>query len=152
MTPDEIRACITYANGIDPRIQMTAPNAQLWGRALGEKQAVEVTAAIQVYYERPWTSSFGKRPAVEVADIKRIIYDEKNRQIAVQSALEAGPVAREMTHEQLRRGVKERFPEEYALGVRQGNADRAYATMLREGATRQEAAHGRDLILKGMAS
>lgn len=151
MTIDEIRGCIIYANGIDPRVQMTAPNRDLWFRILGEKLVAEVTTATLVYYERPHPAG-RERPPIDATSIKRIIYDEKNRQVAVQSALEAGPVAREVTHEQLRRGVKERFPEEYALGVRQGNADRAYATMLREGATRQEAAHGRDLILKGMAS
>lgn len=90
MTPDEIRACVAYANGIDPRVQMTPPNRDLWARVLRDKRYIEVTTATQVYYERLSTSQYGRRP-VEPSDIKKIIYEETNRQGAVQSALEAAP-------------------------------------------------------------
>lgn len=93
MTPDEIRACITYANGIDPRVQMTAPNAQLWGRVLGDKQAIEVTTATLVYYERQNLTN-RDRPPIEPSAIKKIIFEETDRGKAAQSAITAAPVIR----------------------------------------------------------
>lgn len=93
MSPDEMRACITYANGIDPRVQMTAPNAQLWGRVLADKQAIEVTTATLVYYERPHPGG-RERPPIDPAAIKKIIYEETNRQTAVSTAKAALPPAR----------------------------------------------------------
>lgn len=85
MTPDEIQACIVYANGIDPRVQMTGPNKDLWGRVLGQKLYIEVTTAIQVYYERQPPSS-RDRPPVDPVAIKKIIFDETARHEAVATA------------------------------------------------------------------
>lgn len=93
MTPDELRACIVFANGIDPRIQMTAPNAQLWGRVIGHKTALKVTVATQVYYERPRING-REHPAIDPATIKRIIFDEDNRAQAMANAQTAIPFKR----------------------------------------------------------
>ncbi|MGL3805868.1 hypothetical protein ACSYDW_07185 [Paeniglutamicibacter sp. R2-26] len=93
MTPEELRACIVYANGIDPRIQMTAPNAQLWGRVVGDKTALEVTVATQVYYERPRLNG-REHPPIDPATIKRIIFDEDNRAQAMANAQTAIPFKR----------------------------------------------------------
>lgn len=87
MTPEELRACITFANGIDPRVQMTAPNAQLWGRTLGRKTALEVTTAIQVYYERPRING-REHPVIDATSVRRIINEETETETARQRALE----------------------------------------------------------------
>ena len=116
MTPDEMRACITYANGIDPRVQMTAPNAQLWGRVVGAKSAAEVVAAIQVYYERPRLNG-REHPTIDPASVKRIIAEETGRQSAVESAAKALPPARNPN------SFRQRDPERWDALVAQGAAE-----------------------------
>jgi len=113
MTPEELRACITYANGIDPRVQMTGPNAQLWGRVVGSKSAAEVTAAIQVYYERPRLNG-REHPTIDPASVKRIIADETNRMGAQESASKA------IEWKSPSNTFRARNPEEWDRLVRQG--------------------------------
>lgn len=90
MTPLELRAAITYANGIDPRVQMTGPNADLWGRTIGHKTAAEAKAAIQVYYERPRING-REHPTIDPTSIRRIINEESDRAAAHTRALEPPP-------------------------------------------------------------
>lgn len=93
MSPEELRAAITYANGIDPRVQMTHPNAELWGRTIGHKEAVEVRTAILVYYERQHPSG-RERPPIGAADIRKIIQEETTRAAAKTNAIEASKPTR----------------------------------------------------------
>lgn len=93
MTPEELRAAITYANGIDPRIQMNVPTAELWGRTVGHKLAIEVKTAILVYYER-YPANGRENPPISAAMVRRIIRDEDTRAQAMQSAQAALPPAR----------------------------------------------------------
>lgn len=87
MTDDEISGCIAYANGIDPRVQMTVPNAQLWARVIGHRTAAEVRAGIQVYYERGRING-REHPPIDPASIRRIINEAYERQDAQARALE----------------------------------------------------------------
>lgn len=93
MTPEELRAAITYANGIDPRVQMTGPNADLWGRAIGHKLAIEVKTAILVYYER-YPVSGRENPPISAPMVRKIINDEDARAQAQESAHRALPAPR----------------------------------------------------------
>lgn len=86
MKAEELRACITYANGIDPRVQMTSPNAELWGKTVGHKNALEVTTAIQVYYQRPRIND-REHPVIDPTSIRRIINSEWEREAAHQRAI-----------------------------------------------------------------
>ncbi|WP_336715366.1 hypothetical protein [Arthrobacter sp. USHLN218] len=113
MTPEELRAAITYANGIDPRVQMTHPNAELWGRTVGHKEAAEVKAAILVYYERPHPSG-RERPPVGAADIRKIIAEETERATAKNDAQKALPPARNPN------SLRARDPERWDTLVAQG--------------------------------
>lgn len=123
MTPEELRAAITYANGIDPRVQMTGPNAELWGRAVGMYQAIEVKAAILVYYERPQPPNRERAP-IDAASIRKIIQEETVRAEAQQRALE--PPKNKAPHP---KSFRERNPEEwdrlFQLGADQRRADLA---------------------------
>ncbi|WP_417372991.1 hypothetical protein [Glutamicibacter protophormiae] len=87
MTPEEVSACIAYANGIDPRVQMTVPNSQLWARVLGRKTSNEVMAGIQIYYERGRVNG-REHPAVDPTSVRRIINESYEREEARQRALE----------------------------------------------------------------
>lgn len=126
MTPEELRACVTFANGIDPRVQMTAPNAQLWGRTVGHREAAEVVAAIQVYYERPRING-KEHPTIDPASVRRIINDEYEREVARKRALEPpkGKAPNPMSWRQ-------RNPEEWDRLMRQGAEDR-YNELTRSG-------------------
>ena len=117
MTPDELRACITFANGIDPRVQMTAPNAELWGRTVGTRAAVEVKAAIMLHYERPAPPN-RDRPTIDAATVRKIINEETARSDALQSAQRALPPARNPN------SWRERHPEEWERLVIKGRDDR----------------------------
>lgn len=88
MTEDEIKKAITYANQIDPRIQMNIPTLEIWTRVLHAQDPAAVHAAIGAYHERPHTG-FGQRPVIEPSTIRRIISQETEREEARQSALEA---------------------------------------------------------------
>lgn len=85
MTPEELRMAITYANGIDPRIQMNVPTAELWGRTVGHKRFIEVKTAILVYYER-YPANGRENPPISAATVRKIIADEDARAQAQQSA------------------------------------------------------------------
>ena len=134
MTPEEMRACITFANGIDPRVQMTAPNAQLWGRTVGHRKAAEVVAAIQVYYERPRING-REHPTVDPTSVRRIINEEYEREAARQRALEPpkGKAPSPMT-------FRRRNPEEWDRLVRKGAEDR-YNELTRRGIKVNPPAH-----------
>lgn len=93
MTPDETRMAIMYANGIDPRVQMNGPTAELWGRSIGHKTPPEVKAAILVYYER-YPATGRENPPITAPMVRRIIADEDTRAQAQQSAQKALPAAR----------------------------------------------------------
>ena len=93
MTEDDIKKAITYANQIDPRIQMNIPTLEIWTRVLHAQDPAAVHAAIGVYHERPYTG-FGQRPVLEPSTIKRIIQQESDRATARQAAIEAAPAPR----------------------------------------------------------
>lgn len=142
MTPEEMRACITFANGIDPRVQMTAPNAQLWGRTVGHRQAAEVVAAIQVYYERPRING-REHPTVDPTSVRRIINEEYEREAARQRALEPpkGKAPSPMT-------FRQRNPEEWDRLVRKGAEDR-YNELTRRGIKVNPPQHMRATLNEG---
>lgn len=112
MTPEELRACITFANGIDPRVQMTAPNAQLWGRTIGHKAALEVTTAIQVYYERPRING-REHPVIDPTSVRRIINEETETATARQRSLEP-PLNKAATPEHFRRRNPKKYDQLFA--------------------------------------
>lgn len=93
MNPEEVRMAVMYANGIDPRIQMNVPTAELWGRVVGHKSAAEVKAAILVYYER-YPANGRENPPVSPAMVRKIIADEGDREQAQHDAQRALPSAR----------------------------------------------------------
>jgi hypothetical protein len=90
MNADETRAAITWANQIDPLVQMNQPTLELWAKVLHGNTPAEVHAAITVYYERPYTG-FGKRPPIEAPMIRRIVQQETERATAKASAVKALP-------------------------------------------------------------
>lgn len=142
MTPEEMRACITFANGIDPRVQMTSPNAQLWGRTVGHRQAAEVVAAIQVYYERPRING-REHPTVDPTSVRRIINEEYEREAARQRALEPpkGKAPSPMT-------FRQRNPDEWDRLVRKGAEDR-YNELTRRGLQVNPPQHMRATLNEG---
>lgn len=101
MTPEEVSACVAYANGIDPRVQMNTPSAQLWARVIGHRTAREVMAGIQVYYGRGRING-REHPPVDPTSIRRIINESYEREEARTRALEP-PRNRVMSPESFRR-------------------------------------------------
>lgn len=116
MTPEELRAAVTYANGIDPRIQMNVPTAELWGRTVGHKRFIEVKTAILVYYER-YPTNGRENPPVSAAMVRRIISDEDTRAAAMQSAQQAIAPTRTPG------SYRERNPEKWDALVAKGRDD-----------------------------
>lgn len=117
MNPEELRAAITYANGIDPRIQMNVPTAELWGRTVGHKLAIEVKTAILVYYER-YPANGRENPPISAAMVRKIISDEDARAQAMQSAQRALPPVRNPN------SWRERNPELWDRLMAKGRDDR----------------------------
>lgn len=117
LTPEDLRACIIYANGIDPRIQMNVPTAELWGRTVGHKLAIEVKTAILVYYER-YPANGRENPPITAAMARKIISDEDARAEAMQSAQRALPPARNPS------SYRSRNPKEWDRLVAAGRDDR----------------------------
>ncbi|MDI3330675.1 MAG: hypothetical protein QJR09_08065 [Micrococcus sp.] len=129
MNRKEITQALIYANGADERVPTTPANEDIWIRALTAYTYAEAKAAIQVYYERPFTG-YGRRPHIEAHHVRRIIQQETERASAKASAVKALP-----------RGSKdptaswrERNPEEWDRLVAKGRDDRR-ADLARRGIT-----------------
>lgn len=87
MTPEEIAAAITYANQIDPRVQMTDANLEVWSVGLSAIKAQNVRWAINQHYANGNANGEGVH-VVNPASIRRKITEAQNTHERKQRALE----------------------------------------------------------------
>lgn len=87
MTPDEIAGAITYANQIDPRVQLTDANLEVWSVGLSAIKAQNVRWAINQHYANGNANGEGVH-VVNPASIRRRITEAQNTHDRQQRALE----------------------------------------------------------------
>lgn len=87
MTPEEIAAAITYANQIDPRVQLTDANLEVWSVGLSTVKAQNVRWAINQHYANGNANGEGVH-VVNPASIRRKITEAQNTHDRKQRALE----------------------------------------------------------------
>jgi hypothetical protein len=140
---EETAALVTWLGQYDGRVQMTNATCDIWHNAISAFEFGIAQQAILDHYKD--NDQFPASPAT----IKKRASAIVARSQAQQSALTAGPSRPDKTEADYRRKIRE-TPEFMALfeqGRREGNAERAYATVLRETGDRNQAFAARDRIL-----
>lgn len=94
MTPQECAAALTYANQIDPRIQLNDAALDVWETALSHADPEQVRWVIRNHYASGVNANEGSQPMLTAAMVRRALSEETNRAAAKRSALEA-PVHRQ---------------------------------------------------------
>jgi len=141
----ETIAMLTWVNQVDPRVMLNEAAVELWAHSLAPFDSSEAKQAILEHYRT--NESIAASPGA----IRKRAQTVRNTRDAQQRAIE--PPSRPKTEADYRRKIRE-SPEFMALfeqGRREGNAERAYATVLRETGDRQQAFAARDRILRGEA-
>ena len=126
MEGHEVAQAMTYANQIDPRLQLTDANVDVWWEGLQSIQADAARWAIKKHYASSNANGEGA-PVVNPAIIRRLITAEKQRRESAARALEPpknkapNPVS-----------FRKRDPERWDALVRQG-AEERYNDLKRRG-------------------
>lgn len=89
MTPQECAAALTYANQIDPRIQLNDSSLEVWESALSNADPEQVRWVIKDHYSSGVNANESHQTSITPALIRRRVSDEVNRAEARRSALEA---------------------------------------------------------------
>jgi hypothetical protein len=97
MTPQECAAALTYANQIDPRVQLNDATLDVWENALAHADSTQVRWIIKEHYSSGVNANEAHQPMITAALVRRRITDETNRAAASRSALEAGPRVKNYT-------------------------------------------------------
>lgn len=121
MKPPEIAQAITYANQIDPRIQITDPLVDVWVIGLSHVRADLTKWAIQKYYADANGDGRGSQP-ITPAVIRRLITTEANKRESQQRALEP-PKNKAVRVGDFRKRNPELYDELYQQGREQFYAD-----------------------------
>lgn len=126
-----------------------------WQEVLANVDARDAMEALTLHFHE---SEDYLNPGHIVSGVRRVRENrriEAQRQAALESAAHAarqpyeterGP-ALPTNPEEMKRLLRERFPEDFERGVREGNAERAYNTILRETGDRRAATTERARIL-----
>lgn len=127
-------AALTYANQIDPRVQVTQANEEVWHLGLQSVEPQNARWAIAQHYANANPNGQGA-PVVNPAMIRRILTTEQQRAEALQRALEpprnaARPVM----------SLRARDPERFDRLAREA-AERRYDELRRAGIPCQPPAH-----------
>lgn len=121
MKPPEIAQAITYANQIDPRLQITDPLVDVWVVGLSHVRADLAKWAIQKYYADANSDGRGTQPITPAA-IRRLITAEANKRESQQRALEP-PRNKVRNPNEMRKQNPELWDELYQQGREQFYAD-----------------------------
>lgn len=121
MKPPEIAQAITYANQIDPRLQITDPLVDVWVIGLSHVRADLAKWAIQKYYADANSDGRGSQPITPAA-IRRLITSEANKRESQQRALEP-PKNKAFKVSDFRKRNPELWDELYQQGREQFYAD-----------------------------
>jgi hypothetical protein len=136
---------LRWLSNVDARVIYTEEAVEMWAHALAPFAADEVKQAILDHYRT------NESVAATHAGVRKRALAVRDTRAAQQRAIE--PPARVYHESDYRRKIRE-TPEFMALfeqGRREGNAERAYATVLRETGDRGQAFAARDRILRGEA-
>lgn len=109
MTPQECAAALTYANQIDPRVQLNDSTLEVWEHALAHAVYEQVRWVIKDHYSSGVNANEAHQAMITAALIRRRITDETNRATASRAALEAGP--RDQSYASLRKNDPERWDQ-----------------------------------------
>lgn len=126
MEGHEVAQAMTYANQIDPRLQLTDANVDVWWEGLQSIPADAARWAIKKHYASSNANGEGA-PVVNPAIIRRLITAEKQRREAMQRALE--PPKNKAPNPL---SFRKRDPERWDALVRQG-AEERYNDLKRRG-------------------
>lgn len=132
---------LRWLSNIDARVAYSEEAVEMWAHTLAPFDASEVKQAILDHYRT------NESVAATFAGIRKRALAVRDTRLAQQRAIE--PPVREKTEADYRHKIRE-TPEFRALfeqGRREGNAERAYATVLRETGDRAQAFAARDAIL-----
>lgn len=135
---------LTWINTHDPRVLLSEVDAELWAYVMEPVDPENAKLAVLEFYKR------SEKDKATPAAIRKLALGFRETQAAKQQALEAKPAQPERTFSQLQRRVES--PEFRALfeqGRREGNAERAYNSTLRETGEHWRAVQARDEILGG---
>ena len=126
MTPEEAGTEMAYANQIDPYVQLTLPNGEVWAEGLANITPEWARWAIKKYYATQ-NANGEKRSPITPAAIRRVITAEVNRRESRGRALEPpkNKAPNPMT-------FRQRNPAEWDRLMRQGAEDR-YNDLVRRG-------------------
>jgi hypothetical protein len=114
MNLTETTGCLTWISQVDGRIQLTEPNVQIWANALAPVMAAEAREAILEHYRTNET-------AVTPAGIRKASLAIRDRAVAKQAALTAGPTKPERSYDEY---VKHMQRPEFKAAFDRGVAER----------------------------
>ena len=136
---------LRWLSNIDARVIYTEEAVEMWAHALAPFEASEAKQAILDHYRQ------NEQFAATHAGIRKRALAVRATREAQQRAIE--PASRTYSEADYRRKIRETpaFMAAFEQGRREGNADRAYATVLRETGDRQAAYAAKDRILRGEA-
>lgn len=142
----EVIAMLTWVNQTDARVLLNEASAELWGNAMAPVRSAEAKQAVLDHYERNET-------ACTPAGIRKRALAIRETQLAKQHALTAAPKKPNVSYDALRkRALRPEFIEAFEAGRREGNAERAFRTVLREtGGDHAAATREQNRILAGAA-
>lgn len=126
MNNTETLTVVTWLNQFDGRIQVSDATVQIWQDSLSVTTYDETIQAVQDHYRTNETvaTPFG---------IRRLAHANRERAAAGTRALSARKPEPAVTYDALARHMDQpQFQEFFAAGRRDGNAGRAYRTVLRE--------------------
>ena len=130
MEGHEVAQAMTYANQIDPRLQLTDANVDVWWEGLSSVSADAARWAIKKHYASSNANGEGAA-VVNPAIIRRLITAELQRRESMQRALE--PPKNKAPHPI---SFKKRDPERWEQLVEQGRQEHL-ADLQRRGITHQ---------------
>lgn len=128
MTPQECAVIMTYANQLDPRIQLNDPTLDVWLTATANLSVEEAKWGIKDYYANANPNDNRGVQPLQPATLRHRVSQARERHVAKAAALEAAPVIRNPT------GYRASDPERWDRLVQQGR-DQGRAELRSRGIT-----------------